>query len=299
MCCLFGIIDTKNVLSAKQMTRMVNILARACEIRGDDATGIAYNSGGKLCTYKRPLPAHKMKFKIPKNVRIVMGHTRMTTQGTELMNYNNHPFYGKTLNSEFALAHNGVLYNDKILRRTKNLPKTKIETDSYIAVQLIEERLSLDADSLKYMAEALEGSFTITVLDKKDKLYFVKGDNPMAICHAVDSGVYVYASTTEILKQAIAKMRFGSRCFESVQLFSGDIMEIDAEGNIKKSNFDDRKLHPFRLPYYYGFDEEKEDDYLSLLKAVGERYGYPGDFIDELLNDGFTTDDIEEMIYCQ
>ena len=48
-----------------------------------------------------------------------------------------------------------------------------------------------------------------------------------------------------------------------------------------------------------GFDEEKEDDYLSLLKAVGERYGYPGDFIDELLNDGFTTDDIEEMIYCQ
>lgn len=299
MCCLFGIIDTKNVLSAKQMSRVVNVLARACEVRGDDATGIAYNSGGKLCTYKRPLPARKMKFKIPKDVRIVMGHTRMTTQGSELMNYNNHPFYGKTLNSEFALAHNGVLYNDKILRRTKNLPKTKIETDSYIAVQLIEERLSLDADSLKYMAEALEGSFTITVLDKKDKLYFVKGDNPMAICHAADSGVYIYASTPEILKQAMVKMRFGSRCLESVQLFSGDIMEIDAEGNIKKSNFDDRKLHPFRLPYYSGFDVEVEDDYLSLLKAVGERYGYPGDFIDELLNDGFTTDDIEEMIYCQ
>ena len=152
------------------MTRMVNILARACEVRGDDATGIAYNSDGKLCTYKRPLPAHKMKFKIPKDVRIVMGHTRMETSGDSKYNFNNHPFYGKTLNSEFALAHNGVLYNDKILRRTKNLPKTKIETDSYVAVQLIEKKRTLDTDSLKFMAESLEGSFTITVMDEDNNI---------------------------------------------------------------------------------------------------------------------------------
>ncbi|UQT46789.1 hypothetical protein M5E87_16235 [Flavonifractor plautii] len=38
------------------------------------------------------------------------------------------------------MAHNGVLHNDGYLRRSLSLPKTKIETDSYIAVQLIEQK---------------------------------------------------------------------------------------------------------------------------------------------------------------
>ena len=32
---------------------------------------------------------------------------------------------------DFALAHNGVLSNDDTLRKTLNLPKTKIETEKY------------------------------------------------------------------------------------------------------------------------------------------------------------------------
>ena len=43
-----------------------------------------------------------------------------------------------------ALAHNGVLYNDKELRRKQHLPPTPIETDSYIAVQLLEQGQQLD-----------------------------------------------------------------------------------------------------------------------------------------------------------
>ena len=77
-----------------------------------------------------------------------MGHTRMTTQGDEKFNFNNHPFYGKT-DLEFALAHNGVLYNDCRLRITEHLPSTRIETDSYVAVQLIEKKGTLDTDSLR------------------------------------------------------------------------------------------------------------------------------------------------------
>lgn len=47
-----------------------------------------------------------------------MGHTRHTTQGNEKRNYNNHPFTGKCKNLKFAIAHNGVLFNDKELRKT-------------------------------------------------------------------------------------------------------------------------------------------------------------------------------------
>ena len=58
------------------------------------------------------------------------------------------------------------------LRKTEKLPATNIETDSYVAVQLIEKQQELSFDSLKYMAEQLEGSFTITVLN-----FWLKSEN--------------------------------------------------------------------------------------------------------------------------
>lgn len=75
MCCLFGIIDYKQGLNQKQLNKIIAMLSKACEVRGTDATGIAYNTADKLCIYKRPLPAHKMHYKIPDGVHTVMVHT--------------------------------------------------------------------------------------------------------------------------------------------------------------------------------------------------------------------------------
>ena len=59
MCCLFGMLDYKNRFNAKQKNKIISILSVACEARGTDATGIAYNHNGHLSVYKRPLAAHK------------------------------------------------------------------------------------------------------------------------------------------------------------------------------------------------------------------------------------------------
>ena len=91
------------------------------------------------------------------------------------------------------------------LRERLHLPKTRIETDSYIAVQLIEQKGVLNFDSLRYMAEQLRGSFTITVLDSAGSLYIVKGDNPFCLYFYPSCGLYVYASTKEILEAALEK----------------------------------------------------------------------------------------------
>ena len=64
MCCLFGIMDYGSKLSRKEKTKILSVLSVACEERGTDATGIAYNSGDSLRVYKRPLPAHLLWFKI-------------------------------------------------------------------------------------------------------------------------------------------------------------------------------------------------------------------------------------------
>ena len=109
-------------------------VARESEARGTDAAGIAYNSGGKLHILKRPGPARKLRFTLPGDARVIMGYTRMATQGDALHNRNNHPFSGKAGKTRFALAHNGVLYNHRLLQYQHGLPETPIETDSYVAV---------------------------------------------------------------------------------------------------------------------------------------------------------------------
>ena len=155
MCCLFGLIDYGHSLSRGERNRILTVLSTACEVRGTDAAGIAYHSRGQLHIYKRPRPAHAMEFQIPGDAWAVMGHTRMTTQGSEKRNYNNHPFLGRVKDGPFALAHNGVIQNDRSLRKKLRLPRTRIETDSYVAVQLLERERALNFDSLRRMEHAI------------------------------------------------------------------------------------------------------------------------------------------------
>ena len=63
------------------------------------------------------------------------------------------------------MAHNGILYNDDELKKKHKLPKTKIETDSYVAVQLIESQKQLSFQSIRYMAEKVEGSFSFSIMN--------------------------------------------------------------------------------------------------------------------------------------
>lgn len=307
MCCLFGIYDYGHSLTQKQKNRLLSILGTACEARGTDATGIAYNDGDKLCIYKRPRPARWMRFQVPPDADVIMGHTRMTTQGNERKNYNNHPFPGAVKDCQFALAHNGVLYNDLQLRKEYKLPATKIETDSYIATQLIESCGELNFSSMQYMAEKLEGSYTFTVLSDKDELYFIKGDNPMCLYHYPDRGLYVYASTEEILRTVLQRLPFSLGTPVRVDLTCGDILQIDKHGHQVRSSFDTSNL--FRRMYepWMNFGSHSavsnvspgvKSSYLDDLKSIAMYYGFYPEEIDRLIADGFTTDDIEEMLYC-
>lgn len=307
MCCLFGIHDYGHSLTQKQKNRLLSILGTACEARGTDATGIAYNAEDNLCIYKRPRPARWMRFQVPHTADVIMGHTRMTTQGNERKNHNNHPFPGYVRDRQFALAHNGVLYNDSQLRKEYKLPATKIETDSYIATQLIESCGELDFGSMQYMAEKLEGSYTFTVLSDKDELYFIKGDNPMCLYHYPDKGLYVYASTEEILRTALQRLPFSLGIPVRVDLTCGDILQIDKHGHQDRSHFDTSKLfHRMYEPWMdFGFHSPVssvssgvKSSYLDDLKSIAMYYGlYPED-IDSLINDGMDPMEIEEMLYC-
>ena len=301
MCCLFGFVDYAGSLSVKQKGRLIRELSIAAEARGTDATGVAYNTSRGLQIYKRPLAAHRLHLRIPAEAHVVLGHTRMTTQGSAKKNFNNHPFAGCVKGKSFALAHNGVIWNDLDLRRTKHLPRTKVQTDSYIAAQLLEQQKALNLSSLKCMAEQVEGSFSFSVLSEQDELWLVKGDNPLNIVHFPKVGVYIYASTAEILNKALARCGNWLRRGEKVDIAMGDIVKIDRGGRITRSTFDASKFYRSSWGYWdtslYPRLPHSEEEHLSLLKSVAKAFDFTGEMVDRLLEQGFSTDDIEEILY--
>ena len=299
MCCLFGLIDYKNYFTAKQKEKIIRVLSVECEERGTDATGVAYVEKDDIRIHKKPLPAHKIKFKFKSNPKIIMGHTRMTTQGNEKFNYNNHPFYSNNL--KFALAHNGMIYNDIDLRKTENLPKTKIETDSFIAVQLIEKEETLNFESLKIMAEKVRGSFCFTVLNNQNELFIVKGNNPMVV---YDFGrFYIYASTADILNKALIKLKI-KMPYDEIKLNCGDMLRIDERGEIEKGSFDTSMIKMCDFGYFsgYGFNYLENtvkdiNEYFQDVINYSKIIGVSEDDILELTDMGFDLFDIEEMLY--
>lgn len=214
MCGLFGFSDPSRSLTPRQVRQLLRALSVSSMVRGTDATGIAYNSHDWLHIYKRPEAANKTLLLPSASSHVVMGHVRMTTQGRAQSNYNNHPFPGNLdghlpgSGPDFALAHNGVLNNDLLLRHQLHLPKTRIETDSYIAVQMLASAGTLDLASLAGIAEQLEGTFALTMLDKQDNLYFVRGSNLLCLVEFPRTGLFVYASTSEICRTLLPAWTF-------------------------------------------------------------------------------------------
>ncbi len=301
MCCLFGLLDPRLRFTGAQKTRMLHALATAAEARGTDASGIAYNdpAAHTLRVIKAPVPGRRLRFHIPSGALAVMGHTRLTTQGDAKKNRNNHPFTGRVGGTRFAFAHNGMLYNDQELRQQFALPETGIETDSYAAVQLLEQQGSLEFDSLRFVAEQLEGSFTFTVLDSKDNLFIIRGDNPLFLLHFPKSGLYLYASTREIVYKALEMLSQPAKEGTSVNIRCGEMLKIDRAGMVTRASFDDSRLR-ICMPYYYPavrMPHRQPVSYLDELKSVAFAFGYSPAMIDRLIARGITPEEIEEYLY--
>lgn len=297
MCGLFGFSSYDS--TPKKLTELTNILACNAAARGTDATGIAYINNDKITIKKEPKAAYSLKFEHP-SISVLIGHTRHATQGSEKENYNNHPFSGCCKNVTFALAHNGVIHNDTELRYKLRLPSTHIKTDSYIATQIIEQKRKLNFNSLKYMAEKVEGSFSFSIIDSHKNLYLVKGDSPLSILHFPKEKMYLFASTDTILWTSIVEsslfdsMKEGA--FEPVEISTGDILKISPDGRISKERFEFRESY---FSKWWEFPSKSyKNSYADELKSVAGYYGYEPSDIDKLLDDGFSCSDIEDFLYC-
>ena len=195
----------------------------------------------------------------------------------------------------------GTLWHGDVRpRREQHLPTTPIETDTYVAVQLLEQGQQLDTENIKRMAELVEGSFVFTILRNDNTLFLVKGNNPLTIYHFPALGLYVYASTKSILDNALKKVKLNDKHCE-VDISEGEILEINSAGNLSRSTFTMQDyIHTMFNPYNWNqLDYAKwwmEDEREELLLEYCGTFGVSEEEVELLLEVGYDPDEIEELL---
>ena len=170
--------------------------------------------------------------------------------------------------------------------------------------ELLAQSGRLDFDSLRSMAELVEGSFVFTVLDDRNNLYFVKGDNPLCLIQLPHLGLYLYASTKAILWAALDRLGLKKERLTELPVDEGEIITLSPDG-ARHSDYFDYTGH-WSYGWFSGFNgsyrrssalSAYDDSYLQQLKNIAASLGHTGEEIDALLADGFSTDELEELLY--
>ena len=90
---------------------------------------------------------------------------------------------------------------------------------------------------------------------------------------------------------------------QEVPVSCGEILQIRTDGRITRDQFDDSALLMGTTPWWRSWWHEMpkpsvDQLYLEELRSVATAFGYTRENIDSLLQQGFTTDEIEEFLYC-
>lgn len=156
------------------------------EYRGYDSSGIAVNDGFNIDVVKKKGKLEHLKGKIKDNVNggtTGIGHTRWATHG-QPSDKNSHPHSDCTNN--FVIAHNGIIENFQDIKKylIEQGHTFKSETDTEVIAHLLEENYENDVlSALKKTIEHLEGSYALTILNKKEpnRIYVARKDSPLII----------------------------------------------------------------------------------------------------------------------
>lgn len=177
------------------------------------------------------------------NTDWLVGHNRLTTQGKEDNNENNHPFE----TDNFKVVHNGIISNDKELKEEFKLDYP-IETDSAIIPFLLEHKIKNNINNntfmvlLKETIELLQGSYSVFLLDKRNgNLYYFKSSSTLFTFNLYEDNIskVIVGSTSKLNLDEIYLKKYGIFDIQDIKLLSS--IDID-DGIIYK--IDDNSIYP-------------------------------------------------------
>jgi hypothetical protein len=243
MCGIAGYsLSDRSKVNARQLGHS---LLSEIQWRGSMASGYAYfDKEDKVQVYKGAVPGSQLPLKgLPRDARTAIFHTRLTTQGSEKFNENNHPVWSPS--SVLALTHNGVIYND-----------AEVRYDSLKGVEMPEVDTAVIAGVIEYFGlegvRELSGDAAIAWLDneKPNELNLARlAYSPVAYTWLLD-GSFVYASTQSILEDALddMKLQYGAVFSLDERVF------FNISGGVILDYQQTPEMTEYRWNYYAGYN---------------------------------------------
>ncbi len=124
MCGIFGIVSSRTNIDKRKL----KVLVSHAQQRGRDSSGLIYREGEKYCVSRADYGIKRLlKKEQPWNSRIVLGHSRLITNGLG----DNQP----VVRHDLSVIHNGIIVNeDEAWGRLKVARKYKIDSELIVAI---------------------------------------------------------------------------------------------------------------------------------------------------------------------
>lgn len=208
--------DMSGRIPAPDVIADINLLFKLSESRGKEAAGLAVRDDRGINVYKQPVPASKMikqkGFKlfcakrlsgngVRPNLRAIIGHSRLVTNGLQSIGNNNQP----VIAGDMVAVHNGIVVNDDYLWSVNPDLTRRYEVDTEIILCLIRRYMS-QGKSLALATSAafgdLEGSASTLVFPAdQEAMLWATNTGSMYFCTSEDRTVRVIASEKHILDE--------------------------------------------------------------------------------------------------
>lgn len=219
MCGLTGILLCKKQRSETDLDYTKHLFTELLinsEHRGPYATGAAIINGDNSSHVdKAPIPAcryvcspgyDQLMDVANQYTTIMMGHTRWPTRGSHLDNRNNQP-----LCSSLCITHNGYARNADELSALMGLPR-EWEVDSEILLRIAERHITndgIDTDNFIQDIALIRGRVSAVIASPQwpNKVYLLKGNQPLFMWWNRRMRIFAYASEQEILGRSIADIK--------------------------------------------------------------------------------------------
>lgn len=259
-CGVFGVTSTGNISAAN----MVYYGLYALQHRGQESAGIAVYQNGSLQCYKNMgLVSEVFNEEIIEklNGNSAIGHVRYSTAGGSTV-INAQPLLTQFKLGEIAIAHNGNLVNNNIIRELLEDAGCifQTSTDSEVILNLIARGAKKGIEKAVVDAiQAIKGSYAIVMLIK-DKLIGVRdphGIRPLCIGKLGESYI--------ICSESCALDTVGAEFIRDVE--PGEIVIIE-EGEINSINFAEKtKCQTCAFEYIYFARPDSVIDNINVYEA--------------------------------
>lgn len=236
MCGIFGIIITKtDSASIKQVQQISDDLFILSESRGQDASGIAIKYNRRINVLKGPLKSsHMIKTrqyrdfwrsstepidsKTSDNSLVLLGHSRMVTNGTQENNCDNQPIVKKSIIGVF----NGIITNEGDLWKNNPDIIRETTTDTEILFALSDKYFTECGNyfaSLDRVFSIIEGAASFGIMvENTDSIILATNNGSLYSVMNSDKTCLIFSSEKAFL-QKISKKYSHSPLFNNYNLF--------------------------------------------------------------------------------